>query len=733
MTPLSNAFKFARIWSLVGGVCAWVVFGGWTATGAPPTDAPPIPVLTVAAPALPTLGIMAISEEATLFADLLFAEFSTSGNVKLVERERLQAVFKELELSLLQKSDFIQAGRLTHADALLFVDIVQGSLSIRVSETQRGERLYQYVFPYQTNALSRTCAAVVEHFAAVSSTLTTPGEKIYLAVRPTHMRSTVAGNTELIKKLRALLEARLLSHDGIVLVEREDLAHIAAESSLGFVDASLSAAHYIVRSTATESGTGKLQVDLNIASTTGEEGEVFTAVVDENSVNDTVNFFSAGIVQALGCRSTIVSNSYLNAEAKIQRYIAQLLIEEQDYLGGVQCLEAAYLLQPDYPGICNQLVQHIGRYLSKSAYQRSPAEYMGYIRWLRVAMDAARSAPWSTWYLLPGMGLEPLTFLMTPPGNLSADQALAFKACRRELKAYCEWAVVEIRQLHLGQQDAIIPLFYDSPAEAFRHLKPVLTDSPYLYSQQHTFTRITYWDVREANAIWMAYLDELSTSDSCSQQFKGLASQCFYSGAFAKTSFHQTKNDPHAEACAKKLFKWLDTDSENLQWGATHARNGLWHALALLPVSEQDHYFRYVMIPFIANQPDEMRQGFVYIKARLPGSQTSENTQFPVDTVVGEMLHAVEEKHPAIHARWVGQLEQQDWYRDLMHIRTPASSGPSLPLMKSDSIVLFDSADHQVSGFFGGTSLLRESNSVWMVWDHVRWGKNVWRDSDVLG
>jgi hypothetical protein len=63
VNTLSKMFLCVRMCGLVGGVCAWVVFGGWDAAGVPPTDAPPAPIR------LAVLATTGVAETAAL-ADL---------------------------------------------------------------------------------------------------------------------------------------------------------------------------------------------------------------------------------------------------------------------------------------------------------------------------------------------------------------------------------------------------------------------------------------------------------------------------------------------------------------------------------------------------------------------------------------------------------------------------------------------------------------------------------------
>lgn len=695
--------------------------------------------LTIAEPARPTLGILAITDAAASCADLLFAEFAASGAVELVERERLNAVFAEHELSCSQKGDAVEAGRLTRADALLFVDIVHDSLSVRLSETRRGERLYQYVFSKKDEALVQSCRAVVTHCAALISALTDANRRIYLAVRPTQMHAAAKNNTELLKKLRALLEGRLMGQDGIVLVERENLAAIADERGLGVVNTNVSAADYLVRSTATDAGDGKLEVELQLSSPAGDGNGRFKAAIDDRNMSEAIDYFTSGILQTLGRRSSVASNSCLHAEAGMQRYIAQLLLNARDYLGGVRCLETAYLLQPDHPGIREQLVYHICRYLNATAngvhaeslyhHLRSRREiskeaYLRYVRWLRLALDVARCDPGSTIHLLPDTGLKPLTFLTVRPKGLSADQALTIKALQTELRAYYEWYATFEGRRSKNPLDAVLPLCFDCPVEAFRFLKPSLTNSPYRPTRNHTFAWITYWDMQNAGNIWKDFLDELITSDSRSQQFEGLAGHCYWSGAFRSANLSPFRDDAQASTSTKRVLEWLEKDPQNLQWLVAnegwHTLLKIWLSLKRLSATEQDRFFGSVMIPMVECIPSEMKSACEYIKDRMHNAQTSDHTGSSVAAITRDLLSAMKIRHPALFARELEVLEQQDWYRELMHIQAVPNIERFLPVVKPGGIILFDSEKQHVSGTFEGVCMLREGNSLWICWNHVR-------------
>lgn len=689
-----------------------------------------------AVPELPTLGIIATDKEAEPFADLLTAKLSDSGLVQLVEREQMAVIMQELQLASIQKSDSIAIGRMARASALMFIDIADDAVRIRISETQRGELLFQQVF--LNSDLPAVCDIVVRHFPALAAKLVSVDQRVYIAVRPVQMPGASQEDTELLKKFRFLLEARLFSTDNIILVERENLVditdeRISVEDKID--DANLAAADYVVRTVAKKTSTEDYHVILKATAVKEQGSQLFSDHFIWGKMDDTVTRLAGEILEFTGQVPGDSTPASLVAEADLQFEIAQRLLNHGDFLGGIRGLEIAFHLHPNPEQIAPQLVKHICRYIRQvssgqaalsgnhytETYAQEPvAAYMDWVHWLRVAMVIAEQYAPAAHELKPDGELYPFRFLYSKPKGLSPDQEAALHDCRTEMRAFFEGCQNEAAVLTKNPAVKLFPLFFEDPENAERYMRTEWREDPAFSSlswKWHPFTKITYWDAEKAREIWFEFLNELIRDGTQAQQYDGLLSE--YEDSADQQRFY-TRYIVKAAECARNLFGWLNSNSNNLAWLLRNATETSFRdiefALLELPPIEQNHIFNSVIIPLLMAHPTQRGELYSYLYYRYDQEKKNDSISQELPRLAQAALGALAEQNSAFAQNERQHLESASWYREMMAGYPLGTLPEDLPELEMEHEILLHLVRSTVGNYFECSGILCDDHSVWICW-----------------
>lgn len=682
----------------------------------------------------PILGIIATDNGAEPFADLLTVAFSGSDHVQLVEREQMAEIFQELKLNAIQKSDSVAIGRMTRASALLFIDHVQDSVRIRISETQRGELLYQHVFP--SSDMPAVCDMVVRHFPSLASKLSSSSQRVYIAVRPIQMPGASREDAELLSEFRYLLEARLFSDDNVVLVERENLADIVGENgTFDEADASsLSAADYVIRILAKKSDAGDFQVTLNASATKGDGSQLVSDHFDWRTMNEVAVRLTGEILKFSGQHPANLA-APLAAEADMQLEMAQKLINYGDFLGGIRGMEIAFHLHPNPEQIAPQLVKHISQYIrqtssgyasisgnhyAKTYAQEPDVAYMDWVHWLRVALGVSRRYAQAARELEPNNELYPFRHLLSRPEGLSPDQEVVLRDFRAELRAYFEWRGEGMGASPKNPAVKLFPLFFEEPEDAVRYMKTAWQGDPAFPSlkwKEHPFTRVTYWDTDKAQTIWFDFLDELIRDGTQAQQFDGLSSKYEYSIDLRR---FQGGSTTLVVDCARELFNWLNQSPSNHAWllqnGTESTYRDIEFGLQNLPIQEQNRLFRNVIIPVLMARRTQGGTLGSYLGSRYYQEKEAGSVSPELPHLAQEALDALATYDSAFSEKERHHLESTSWYREMM---AGYSMGPlpiELPELEMKNEVLLDLVRAENGNYFECSGLLLDEHKGWICW-----------------
>lgn len=192
-----------------------------------------------ASPAVPVRRCAVIASPAARsdgLADLVMISLARREGIELVEREVIDRILKEQELSALSAagavSNRLSLGRLLKADLLVLLDRVgaPAHTQVVVSETARGVRLRVAGIPASSGAPA-AAEAVVRELDAARRRVDEPFAGI-CAVPPLVSRDLATGQEHLQSAYARLIEATLLNVPGVLVVEIAEARALAEEMEL---------------------------------------------------------------------------------------------------------------------------------------------------------------------------------------------------------------------------------------------------------------------------------------------------------------------------------------------------------------------------------------------------------------------------------------------------------------------------------------------------------------------
>ena len=306
-----------------------------------------------------TLAIVATEDaNAIAFGDLLTAELSASGDVALVERDRIRAALTELELNaggLVATERQIQLGKILAADVVLFVEKPKGNrlstLHVSAVETRTGLQL--------TSAFIR--ADGVDELATVASkTVRTvlegsrlpDDERTYVAVAGVLNEEPGQTLTPVTQALAGCLVHDLQRTPRVFVLERRRLQELTAERDLTGIELALKSSALLVEVglRRVERGDG-YRMTVRLTSSNGQavkQDELETETVDIEAVRHALH---ARVVKLLGGTVTAAKPGDRQAEARRFATLAYWLHSNGRYEQATDAAESAFALDAT-PGHC---------------------------------------------------------------------------------------------------------------------------------------------------------------------------------------------------------------------------------------------------------------------------------------------------------------------------------------------------------------------------------------------
>jgi curli biogenesis system outer membrane secretion channel CsgG len=190
-----------------------------------------------------SIAIITEDEKAEPAADLLLAELSKSGDLKLLERQELKRIISEQALSIVSSKDLVTAGKLAGADALLFLDHYANKkegagaatefLGMRLILVGPGVLLHTADFAWPPKDLVEWSKPTVTKLGRFLDRARVPEDAAWKLSFLSFRSPTDSRESRLLdQELSALLLKRLAAQTNIFVLERQKLGATLLEREL---------------------------------------------------------------------------------------------------------------------------------------------------------------------------------------------------------------------------------------------------------------------------------------------------------------------------------------------------------------------------------------------------------------------------------------------------------------------------------------------------------------------
>ena len=188
------------------------------------------------APASPPakLAIITSTKDFAAHADLLTATLSGTAGITLVERDQIDKLLREQELSLAQGRDALKIGRLLNAEGVLLLErqteATNEFLSVRLLAVTPGVVAGEHRFALPLTQPTELAKSYLPYLERLLPKLRVkPGEAIGISVLNLRASLPTASAMTLEQELTSLLRLRLAREPAVFLLERQRLKELAEE------------------------------------------------------------------------------------------------------------------------------------------------------------------------------------------------------------------------------------------------------------------------------------------------------------------------------------------------------------------------------------------------------------------------------------------------------------------------------------------------------------------------
>lgn len=268
----------------------------------------------------------------------------TQQDLLVVDREILAKIFSEHGISasaLAQPDSAFQLGAILAADLLVVVETAEGSPShtLRAIEVNTGVVLSLARFDIQ--AQSDDVKEWLGH--AIIKCRTPQSERIYLAAMSMQADSGHPDEISLAKRVTPLLRLALNRVPAVRLVERERLAWLVRERTMGDVKGDLQGSAAVIQTSVKRLGNGAFEITVLTSAMNDQEPLVYRAssLTDPREATEACVAGVANHLSDLG-EPRLATERELKALARERRW----LLDQRQYLKGTAVSETLVLLAP---------------------------------------------------------------------------------------------------------------------------------------------------------------------------------------------------------------------------------------------------------------------------------------------------------------------------------------------------------------------------------------------------
>ena len=250
---------------------------------------------------------------------LLEARLSQESHVQLLERDRIETILREQQISLAASAEpnaVVKAGRLLRADAFILLSVEKSTsespsnspaeslaplLRVRVVETAHGLRLWDRYEELDTSNVQATVDRIADRVRIVAQKIGQPaGQVIPVGIVDIHRVQLPERYERLARVLPGLLSARLSAEPRILMLERESLGTLLKEKQLtdgneaAFWNSAVLIDGYIQ-----PDPNGGIHIGLCLRRSDGTESRSFVGRVDANAPASAVDKAGGEIARAV--------------------------------------------------------------------------------------------------------------------------------------------------------------------------------------------------------------------------------------------------------------------------------------------------------------------------------------------------------------------------------------------------------------------------------------------------
>jgi len=270
------------------------------------------------------LALVAESGDAATAVDVLTAQFSGDNRVQLLERDQIEKVYHEQELSVGNRND-LQLGRILGADGLLLLNVVETAnatnLVMRLVAVSPGVILTDGSFqwpPEDTVSWAQSAATCLGSF--LPKLKVSAGNAIPISI--VNLRSAIqsADELETEHQLKLLTIERLSREPRFFVLEREKMELLGEEKNLKSDESAFWDGSYLLDATVDQNGYSRDTVTINVRLTPPKGATPLTFEISGSRTNlaEVINSLA---IRVAGLLSTSLSLKEWGATDEATQYL----------------------------------------------------------------------------------------------------------------------------------------------------------------------------------------------------------------------------------------------------------------------------------------------------------------------------------------------------------------------------------------------------------------------------
>jgi hypothetical protein len=272
------------------------------------------------------LALIAETDEAAVASDVLTAELSGNKKLQLLERNEIEKVYREQDLSAGNK-DYLKLGQILGADGLLLMDTAKEGtnqfLNVRLIAVKPGVVLIAERFSWPVTNLTEWSPSFAKHLDLFLPKLTVL-VKDAIPISVVNLRSAIqsADAVETEQQLKLLTIQRLSREPQLFVLERQKMQLLTEEKDLKLDDSAFWNGSYLLEGVVDQNGYSKetITIDARMTPPKGGAPLLFEASGSRTNFSEVINQLAVKVNEALKINSAVKE---WNAADEAQQYFEE--------------------------------------------------------------------------------------------------------------------------------------------------------------------------------------------------------------------------------------------------------------------------------------------------------------------------------------------------------------------------------------------------------------------------